>query len=104
MTDLTIRQGETLTVDVETDRTDAVTVKMEIATTPTMLEDTATFVDLKAQIKFSATETNVPVGEYDYMLTIEYVNGDIEKLPDANCLDGSGELPKVNVLKSIGTS
>jgi hypothetical protein len=107
MINFTLRQGETLRIAVESDRPDATDVEFTIdaidtSDAPLLLKQTATFTSGVAEIVFTAVQTaNIKVGQYEYMVTVNHSNGDVEKLPDANCQDGSCELPKVIVCKTL---
>jgi len=88
---LSVRQRETLPILWENDEEGAETATMTITnkiTGSSVLSKTVPFVALIADLTLSSTETDIAVGEYDYMVTISYDDGTIEKYPDvAACSD-----------------
>lgn len=52
------------------------------------LTHTATFDGLVADLTLSDEQTELPIGEYDYMVTLDYEDGTTEKYPDVSgCKD-----------------
>jgi len=82
---LSVRQGATLPITWENDEEGALTATITISnktTSAVILTNTVSFDGLIADLTLSSTETNIAVGEYDYMVTIAYDDGTIEKYPD----------------------
>jgi len=102
MSDFSIRQGETLRVTIDVDN-DAVSVKMDINTVP-MITQTGTFTDQSCELAFTPEQTNTAVGSYDYMLTVTLANGDVEKMPDGDCMYGNCDFPQIIICESIGVT
>lgn len=94
--DITIRQGETLQIPIVADDTSALSVQFQVASEGIVYIDeveTFTIVDDKAEATIETNATNLETGEYQYMLTITYSDGAIDKLPDPDNCDGC-DLPK----------
>ena len=82
---LSVRQGATLPITWENDEEGAETATITITdkiTGSSILSKTVPFVALIADLSLSPIETDMEVGEYDYMVTIAYDDGTIEKYPD----------------------
>lgn len=106
MDNLQIRQGETLTLNIESDDLTAQTVRIVVKkpNENAIIDEIANFstVDGKRVAVLETTDTNKPVDTYQYMLTIEYADGTIKKLPDAsNCDDGDCSLPELEICKAL---
>lgn len=103
--DISIRQGETLELNITADDLTADTVELIVADTEgsVIINETANFdtVDNKRIATISTLDTDHPVAEYEYMLTIVYEDGYIEKLPDVSDCEGDCSLPKLNICKSL---
>lgn len=101
MNNISIRQGETFEVGIRADDSSAVSVRFQVAKDDVIhIDETATFLEKKASIR--TNETDLPLGEYEYMITVVYSDGFIEMLPDPEkCAQGIEELPKFTVSKSI---
>lgn len=100
MEDISIRRGETLELPIEADDESAVTVQF-VATDEdgaVWIDETEPFVDGEANIR--TEETYIPLGVYDYTLTVVYSDGIIDILPDPDECDEECELPKFIVCKS----
>ena len=98
--DISIRQGETLQIPITADDTSAVSVRFQAAQDGVVYideEENFTIVDGKAVATISTQNTTLPVGEYEYMLTITYSDGVIDKLPDPQNCDGDCSLPALNI-------
>lgn len=106
MEDLQIRQGETLTLNIESDDLTAETIRL-VAKKPNenaIIDELENFstVDGKRIAVIETSDTNKPVGTYEYMLTITYADGSIKKLPDASaCEEGDCELPELTICEAI---
>lgn len=95
--DITIRQGETLQIPIVADDTSAVSVQFQVAQEGIIYIDETeafTIVDDKAEATIETNDTNLATGEYEYMLTITYSDGVVDKLPDVDSCDGDCALPK----------
>lgn len=101
MNNITIRQGETLQIPVTIDDDSAERVTLQVISgSMELLSITDEFVDGQATI--SVDELMLPLGTYEYMLTVFYVDGVIDKLPDvANCSDDDCSLPSFKVCEGI---
>jgi len=84
---LSTRQRETLSIVWENDETgaDMATITItEKVTGALVLTKTVSFVGLIADLSLTPVETDIPVSEYDYMITIIYLDGTVEKYPDVS--------------------
>lgn len=99
--DITLRQGETLQIPVEADDLSAQTVQFQAVKDGIIfIDETESFVDGKATI--FTNDTLLEIGEYQYMLTITYSDGVIDKLPDPSaCLNGDCELPQLIICQGV---
>lgn len=103
--DLSIRQGETLEFTVIGDDLTALTVrflaKKKVGTGT--IDETESFSteDGKRIAEFKITDTQVPEGEYEYMLTVTYPDDVIEKLPDAADCDGDCTFPILTICDAL---
>lgn len=95
-TDLSVRWGATLPLTVTNDE-EADTATLTVSKDDVVvLTKSAAFVDLTADLTLTAQDTEIDPGVYNYMLTVEYSDGTIEKFPDAaNCTDC--DLPTLEV-------
>lgn len=106
MDNLQIRQGETLTLNIESDDATADTVRLvvrKLNETP-IIDEIANFatVDEKRVAVIETSDTNHPADTYLYMLTITYADGTIKKLPDASaCEEGDCDLPELTICAAI---
>ena len=89
MNKLSVRWGATLPLTVTNDEEGADTATIIISLEDTVVfEKTATFNGLEADLTLTAEDTEFQPGTYNYMLTIEYEDGTIEKYPDnSGCSD-----------------
>lgn len=97
-----IRRGETLELTVTADDSTAETVNLlaRASDDTIVINETATFTDSVATIRTS--DTDLDVGDYDYMLTVTYADGYIEMLPDAaDCDDEDCTLPVLTICEAI---
>lgn len=96
--DIKIRQGETLQIPVVSDDTSAASVQLQVAQNGTVyINEIETFTvndDGKAEATIRTDDTSLPTGDYEYMLTVIYQDGSIDKLPDPDECDGDCRLPK----------
>lgn len=97
--DLTIRQGETLQIPIESSDVSAETVQFQAAKDGVIyIDETAQFVNGKATIW--TNNTDIQIGVYEWMLTVTYSDGLIDKLPDQNdCEEDDCKLPTLTVCK-----
>lgn len=100
---LNIRQGETLEIEIIADDDSADTVNLLVADSDgnTVIDETENFSTNNGitSATIRTDDTDHEVGEYEYMLTIVYEDGFIEKLPDADCEDC--DLPILNICKTL---
>lgn len=91
MDNITTRWGETLPITWENDEEGAETATITITEKETgtlVFTKTVDFVGLVADLTLTADETQMEVGKYDYMITLDYTDGTVEKYPDVNqCSD-----------------
>lgn len=97
--DITIRQGETLQLPIESTDLSAETAQFQAAKDGVVYIDaTASFINGKATIW--SNDTDIEIGDYEWMLTVTYSDGVIDKLPDkGDCKEGDCELPLLKVCK-----
>lgn len=105
MDDLRIRQGETLEITVTSDELNATSVRFVARkgdATP-IIDETELFttVDGERVATISTNDTNHAVDEYEYMLTITYDDGFVDKLPDASQCDDDCDLPILAICEAI---
>lgn len=105
MDTITIRNGESLSLQVNTDDTEAesvaILVKDTVNAASYLIYETATFTDKIANIEISASETNITPGDYIYQLTITNSDGTIEKYPDVSNCDGDCDFPAFIICDSL---
>jgi hypothetical protein len=94
---MTVRWGATLPLTLTNDEEGATTATLTISKDDVeVLTKTASFVDLEADLTLTAEETELTPDVYDYMITVVYDDGTIEKYPDTQgCTDC--ELPTLEV-------
>lgn len=100
MEDISIRRGETLELGIEADDTSAVSVQL-VATNgdgDVLIDETELFEDGEATIR--TNDTLIPLGDYEYTLTIVYSDGAVDILPDPDDCDDECDLPKLTICKS----
>ena len=88
---LAVRYGESLSIIWENDEPGALNAVITISqkeTGDTVLSQSGEFVNDIADLSLTASQTKIPIGLYDYMVTINYPNGYKEKYPD---VDGCSE-------------
>lgn len=106
MENLQIRQGETLTLSIESDDLTAETVRLVVKKEgqSAIINEVENFstVDGKRVATIQTDDTNHSPDTYQYMLTITYADGTVKKLPDAsNCDDGDCDLPELTICEAI---
>lgn len=103
--DISIRQGETLQIPVVADDITATTVRFIATQEGVIVYDITepfTVADTKANATIITNDTYIEIGEYEYMLVVEYSDGTVDILPDTeHCTDDNCELPKLVVCKGI---
>lgn len=94
---LNVRWGATLPLTITNDESGADTATITISKDDAIeFTKTVSFTDLEADLTLDADETQLDPGIYDYMITIVYDDGTIEKYPDIDgCSDCS--LPTLEV-------
>lgn len=97
MDNITTRWGSTLPLQFENDESDGNTATITISQDDSVvLTKIASFDGLTADLTLSAVQMQLTPGIYDYMITILYDNGTIEKYPDPDdCVDC--DLPTIKV-------
>ena len=89
MNNLSVRWGATLPLVVTNDEEGASTATLTVSLDDEwVLEKTVAFDGVEADLTLTAEETQIPPNTYNYMLTIDYEDGTVEKYPDTNgCKD-----------------
>lgn len=97
MDKLSVRWGATLPLLLTNDEEGADTATITISLDDSIvLDKTINFDGLEADLTLTAEEMEIDPAEYNYMITIVYDDGVIEKYPDTeNCTDC--ELPILEV-------
>lgn len=97
MDKLTVRWGATLPLTLTNDEEGADTATLTVSLDDSVvLTKTENFVGLQADLTLDASDTEITPAEYNYMITVVYDDGTVEKYPDTdNCIDC--ELPILEV-------
>lgn len=99
MDNLSVRQYETLEFAVEADDDSAVTVRFIASQNGTVfIDELESFINGEATIR--VLEVDIPLGEYEYTLTITYSDETVDILPDADECGDDCDLPTLTVCKS----
>lgn len=104
---ISIRQGETLSLNIKADDVTAQTVQMIVNSEDgvTIINQTAVFETVEGErlANITTSDTDYDVGVYRYMLTIVYEDDSIDKLPDPDlCEEEDGcELPTLTICESL---
>lgn len=106
--DIKVRRGETLELSVTADDLTADTVRLVVSNDAEgiIIDETESFstVDDERVATISTTDTVHPLGDYEYMLVVEYSDGFIEKLPDAvDCDEDEADcsLPTLTICEAL---
>lgn len=82
------RYGETIPLTLTETEDGADTATITISDTEIVFQKTVSFEGLEADLTITAEESEtIPVGEYEYMITVVYEDGAVQKYPDASCKD-----------------
>lgn len=100
MSDMSVRYGATLPLLLTNDEGSVSTARLTLSQAGVVkFTKLASFVGLEADLTMTALETKLPVGEYDYMITVTYIDGSVEKYPNLeNCSDC--ELPTLEICEA----
>jgi hypothetical protein len=105
MDTITLRQGETLELSVTADDLTAITLQLLVADEDDSIvidvTENFTTVDGKRIATIQTNDTNLPVGDYQYMLKLTYPDDVIEMLPDTASCDDDCSLPVLSICKSL---
>jgi hypothetical protein len=106
MDDIKIRRGETLEMTVTADDDTADTLNLIVAASDgtVIINETENFstVDGDRVAVIRTDDTDHEEAEYEYMLTITYSDGVVDKMPDpANCEDEDCDLPTLTICKTL---
>lgn len=105
MQDISIRQGETLSLSVTNDDLTADTLQLVVSDSndDIVINETANFTTVEGVrgAEISTDDTDLTVGDYSYMLIVTYSDGVVEKLPDPDDCEGDCELPTLTICKAI---
>ena len=107
MKDMSIRWGATLPLTLTNDEEGAETATLNLSKDGVLeFTKTVNFVGLVADLSLTALETEtLDVGEYDYMVTVVYDDGTVEKYPDTDgCDDCSLPILEICVANDQGES
>jgi hypothetical protein len=100
MDDMTVRKGATLPITVTNDEDGAVSALLTISKDDVIYKSkSASFVDDVADLTLSTSDTDLPLGVYDYMITVTYDDGTVEKYPDTDACE-SCTLPTLTVCEA----
>jgi hypothetical protein len=103
MNNLSVRWGATLPITLTIDEEGADTATLVIAEMDNgaiVLEKTAAFDGLIADLTLTAEDTQLPTDEYEYMITVVYADGTVEKYPDvAGCTEC--EFPTIEICEAL---
>lgn len=93
----------TITSDDLTANTVTLTVKASVDDISPLFTKTVSFNDSGvADLTLTPTDTDVPVGEYIYMLTVVYDDASVDKFPDtSNCEDDECTFPEFIVCGAL---
>ena len=102
--DISIRQGETLSLAVTIDDDSAQTLQLLVEDSDgnIVINESTSFatVDGVTSATIQTNNTDLDIGDYSYMFVVTYSDDVIEKLPNvAECDDC--DLPKLTICKSI---
>jgi hypothetical protein len=105
MTDLSIRQGETLEFNVQNDDLSAETIVLTVRNDDEgiVIQETATFstVDGKRVAVITTNDTVIPLGDYEYMFKVTYSDGSIDKMPDTDCDAEDCSFPTITICEAL---
>lgn len=102
--DLSIRQGETLSLTITVDDSTADTLRFLAENDDgDSIDETVNFADVDGvrTAVVETNDTNIPTGDYEYMLTITYDGGIVEKLPDSDCESDDCTLPTLTICEAL---
>lgn len=99
--DISIRRGETFELSIEADDETAVSVRLVAVNSDSVvyIDETAEF-NSSGEATIQTDDTFIPLGNYEYTLTITYSDGVVDILPDPDMCDDDCDLPKIKVCKS----
>jgi hypothetical protein len=102
METINVRYGSTFNFSVENEDIEADTVTLYVAKTgeEPVITIPATFAEGIAFINSTEEDTRVPLGGYNYMLTVRYSDGRVHKYPTSDECEEDG-LPSFNVLEAL---
>lgn len=105
MDTLKIRQGETLSIKIESEDESAVTARFisrKENETP-VIDVVASFaaVDGKWVAMIETTDTNKPVGDYLYSVVLTFLDDTIDKLPDPDECEGDCDFPTLTICEAL---
>lgn len=103
--DISIRQGETLILNVTIDDLTADTVQLLVSNSndEVVIDETDSFAteDGERVAQLLSNDTDLPLGDYTYMLKITYSDGTIEIMPEAYECEDDCELPTLTICEAI---
>lgn len=101
MENYNIRYGASFELTVTTDDPTANTATLVIGKpgTAPVITQPASFVDGEATITLAPGQTEIPLGEYNYQINIDYLTGELDKFPEDGCF--SPELPTFTILEAL---
>jgi hypothetical protein len=89
-----------LTVTSSDPDADTATIYVGLPQETAVLTKTGSFVAGVADISLLPTDTDIPLGTYNYQINVVYGDGRIEKYPNPKSCDGD-ELPEFIVVEAL---
>lgn len=103
--EIKIRRGETFETSVQIEDSHALTAQFIVSKVgePAVIDVTADFevIDGVYTALISTPDTDIEEGTYKWMLTIEYDDGVIEKMPTPDCCDDECDLPDFIICETL---
>lgn len=100
MDNLSVRRYETLELGIEADDDSAVAVRFIASKDGTVFIDEEAPFNNDGEATIRVQEVDIPLGEYEYTLTLTYSDGTVDILPDASDCGDECDLPTLEVCKS----
>jgi hypothetical protein len=101
MENLSVRKQATLPLTlIIDDGDDAISAKITISKDDVIYREVvAAVATSQADLTLDTSDTDLPLGIYDYMITITYTGGVVEKLPETDGCDDC-ELPTLEICEA----
>src|SRR5690606_28261020 len=104
--DIILRQGETLVLTIEIDDETADTARLLVSDEDdnVVIDEVGSFQDVDGdwRVEIISNDTNHPVGDYSYMIEVEFSDGTKRFYPEAveDCEDDECDLPTLTICES----